>query len=327
MKFFFRTFISLQKIRVKHMQPFRTIKTILITGFILLFTALIIFLFTLHNFSIYSIAIQLFIAAFTILLILLYFHFITLEKAYKELHEKSELSQKQLAEVEKEVEQNRVTILRSAIDGQDGERRRLSRELHDSVGQALIAIKLTLESSTDRSDSQMRATVDVAKKMVDETIDEVRRVSNALLPAALDEFGIISALRARCEEMARIAGMKITFHSEGNLDHLDKKSKTYLYRIAQEGINNAIKHSHAECLLVNLQRDAQKVELIITDDGKGFTFVPDDTKLHQGIQNIRERVSILNGSFKIESQPQQGTRLKISIPYISNYGKNKDHIG
>lgn len=309
------------------MTPFKLARYILLTGFILVFVAFLILLTSSINSGIYRSGITLFLIILMTLLVLINFSFIEINKSYTELTEKNEALQQKLEEVEKEVELNRVTILRSAIDGQDGERRRLSRELHDSVGQALIAIKLTLEGSTDRSDSQMRATVDVAKKMVDETIDEVRRVSNALLPAALDEFGIISALRARCEEMARIAGMKITFHSEGNLDHLDKKSKTYLYRIAQEGINNAIKHSHAESLLINLHRDDQKVELTITDDGKGFNFVPDETRLHQGLQNIRERVSILNGSFNLESQPQQGTRLKISIPYISNYGKNKDHIG
>lgn len=309
------------------MKSLKSIKVLLITGFLLIFAALIIFLYSVKGFDFYSIGIQLFIALLFILLILLYFNFQTIERSHRDLIEKSDRIQNELSNIEKEVKQNRTRILRSAIDGQDGERRRLSRELHDSVGQALIAIKLTLEGCSNRSDSQMRATIDVAKNMVDETIDEVRRVSNALLPAALDEFGIISALRARCEEMAKIAGMRITFHSEGNLDHLDKKSKTYLYRIAQEGINNAIKHSHAANLIVNLLRCDHKVDLTITDDGKGFTFVPDESRLHHGIQNIRERVSLLNGSFTIESEPQQGTRLNISIPYLSNYGKNKDHIG
>lgn len=309
------------------MKPLISIKVLFISGFILIFAALIIFLYSVNGFDFFSILIQLFIALFSILFILLYFNFLTMKKSQLELIEKSVQLQNDLASIENEVKQNRTTILRSAIDGQDGERRRLSRELHDSVGQALIAIKLTLESCTNRSDSQMRATIDVAKNLVDETIDEVRRVSNALLPAALDEFGIISALRSRCEEMAKIAGMRISFHSEGNLDHLDKKSKTYLYRIAQEGINNAIKHSHASSLIVNLHRSDQKVELTISDDGKGFTFVPDESRLHHGIQNIRERVSLLNGSFTIESIPQQGTQLKIIIPYLSNYGKNKDHLG
>lgn len=309
------------------MKSLKSIKVLLITGFILIFASLIIFLYSVKGFNLFSIGFQLLIALFLVLLILLYFNVQTVEKSQHDLTEKNDSIQNELTNIENEVKQNRTTILRSAIDGQDGERRRLSRELHDSVGQSLIAIKLTLEGCSNRSDSQMRATIDVAKNMVDETIDEVRRVSNALLPAALDEFGIISALRARCEEMAKIAGMRITFHSEGNLDHLDKKSKTYLYRIAQEGINNAIKHSHAATLIVNLSRSEHKVELTITDDGKGFTFVADESRLHHGIQNIRERVSLLNGSFTIESKPQQGTRLNISIPYLSNYGKNKDHIG
>lgn len=309
------------------MKSVKTLRILVLTG-LLLVIAISVVVFSFLPISDYKTLLILSLLIIIATIIILISNQISrTEKVLQHLESENIQMRQKLIELEKEEEINRVTILRSAIDGQDGERRRLSRELHDSVGQALIAIKLSLEGSIHRSDSQMRATVDVTKKMVDETIDEVRRVSNALLPAALDEFGIISALRSRCEEMARIAGMKITFSSEGNLDHLDKKSKTYLYRIAQEGINNAIKHSHAKCLLVNLHRNDQKVELTIADDGKGFTFVPDESRPHQGLQNIRERVSILHGSFTIESKPQQGTSLKISIPYISNYGKNKDNTG
>ncbi len=219
-----------------------------------------------------------------------------------------------------ELQEERVRRLRSVIDGQDQERQRLSRELHDGIGQSLIAVKLQLENSGNQGHSQMRASVDVAKNMVDSTIDEVRRVTNALLPAALIEFGLLTALRARCDEMALVAGLKVNFENSGTIDRLDNKSKTYLYRIAQEAITNTIKHARATCLDVKLLREGPEVTLIVSDNGKGFIFDPIYFAHRNGIQNIRERVALLNGTFQMNTEPEAGTTLRVTIPYKTGNG-------
>lgn len=228
---------------------------------------------------------------------------------------------------QQELQEERTNRLRSVIDGQDQERQRLSRELHDGIGQSLIAIKLQLEHAEEMGHSQMRASIDVSKGMIDQTIDEVRRVTNALLPAALNEFGLITALRARCEEMANHAGLKINFENYGSIDRLDNKSKTYLYRIAQEAITNTIKHARATELSISISRQDADVLMVVSDNGKGFIFDPVSFAHRNGLQNIRERVTLLDGTFDLLSSPGEGTTLKISIPYKAGNGKDTHHTG
>jgi signal transduction histidine kinase len=228
---------------------------------------------------------------------------------------------------QEELEQEKVQRLRSMIDGQDKERQRLSRELHDSIGQSLIAVKLQLENAGTHSYSQMRASVDVAKDMVDQTLDEVRRVTNALMPAALSEFGLTSALRTRMEELGNAAGLKVIVETSGVVERLDDKSKTYLYRIAQEAMTNIIKHARASEIKINLIRIDQEVVLSVADNGKGFIFDTSCYVHRNGIQNIRERVALLDGLFELKSKPNEGTVLRVSIPYRTGNGKNTYYIG
>jgi signal transduction histidine kinase len=226
-----------------------------------------------------------------------------------------------------ELRHERESRLRSMIDGQDQERQRLSRELHDGVGQSLIAVRLNLENACELGYSQMRASLDVSKEMIDGTIDEVRRVTNALVPAALSEFGLVVALRNRCEEMANMANIELSFESSGSLERLERKSKMYLYRIALEAITNTIKHARASRLTVKLNRTGQEVVLLVSDNGKGFNFEQTSFANCNGIQNIRERIAILQGTFDVKSRPNTGTTLLVTIPYLIENGKNKHHTG
>lgn len=228
---------------------------------------------------------------------------------------------------EAEIQNEKIRRLRSVIDGQDKERNRLSRELHDSIGQSLIAVKLQLEHAETQQYSQVRAGVDVAKNKIDQTIEEVRRVCNALMPAALNEFGLESALRARCNEMSTFSGFQADFESEGAFERMDNKSKIYLYRIAQEALNNIAKHARATQVAMKLCRDNNIIRLEVTDNGKGFIFDPVCFAQRNGLQNMRERAQLLHGSFEIESSPGSGTKIKVTIPYIIGNGKDKNYTG
>lgn len=228
---------------------------------------------------------------------------------------------------EKELQEEKLRRLRSVIDGQDQERQRLARDLHDSLGQSLIAVRLQLEAADKPSISQVRASVDVSKGMIDHAIDEVRRISNALQPAALDEFGLETALRTRTMEMASVAGIKASFDCIGSVERLEKKSKIYLYRIAQEAVTNIIKHARATEMQVTLSRNDQTVNLTISDNGKGIMPDPASYADRNGIQNMRERASLLSGTFNIESAPKAGTTITVKIPYKRNEGENKNPAG
>jgi len=232
-----------------------------------------------------------------------------------------------IAKQEREIQREKISRLRSVIDGQDQERNRLSRELHDGIGQSLIAVKLQLENAETMQYSLMRAGIDAAKDMIDLTIEDIRRVCNALLPVALDEFGIVSTLRALCTDFASLAGFKAVFDSQGSLERLDKKSQIYLYRIAQESLNNVVKHARATSVSMILRREGNLVTLEVTDNGKGFTFDPVCFAKRNGLQNMRERVHLLFGEFSVSSQPGEGTTIKVCIPYNTGDGKNQTDVG
>lgn len=238
------------------------------------------------------------------------------------LHISDRLTKKQ-----DELDKEKMIRIRSVIDGQDIERQRLSRELHDSLGQSLVAVKLHLENAGNLGHSQMHAAIDMAKEMIDHSIDEVRRITNALLPAALNELGLVTVMRTRCEEMANSAGLELEFESSGSVERLGKKSKIYLYRIALEAITNVIKHAKATHLVIKIQRVGQEVILQVIDNGKGFIFEPSTYAHRNGIQNIRERVNLLNGSFDLTSRANTGTTLRVTIPYLTENGKNSNHSG
>ncbi len=228
---------------------------------------------------------------------------------------------------ENELHTEKLRRLRSVIDGQDQERHRLSRELHDGIGQSLIAIKLQLENAETLNYSMMRAGIDSAKNMIDTTIEDVRNVCNALMPAALNEFGIVSTLRALSSELGALAGFTSVFENKGSLDRMSKKSQVYLYRIAQEALNNIAKHARASQVTLKLKRDNNIVTLEVTDNGKGFIFDPVSFAQRNGLQNMRERTQLLKGEFTIKSEPGNGTTILVSILYNTFNGKDQTDFG
>ncbi|MDD3876698.1 MAG: histidine kinase [Bacteroidales bacterium] len=215
---------------------------------------------------------------------------------------------------EKALTEERSYRLSSMIDGQEMERQRLSRELHDSLGQSLIAVKLKLESIIDADFEKTKNTINEVKNLFDATIDEVRRISNNLMPAVLYEFGIQTALSNLCKRIEETASFKVDFYSNLTSDNEDSKIKTYLYRIAQEAMNNCVKHSKADLVKVYLLENAGKIKLIIKDNGKGFNFDKNYKNYGNGILNMRERAQIINAEIEIHSALNQGTEIIVEIP-------------
>lgn len=212
-----------------------------------------------------------------------------------------------------ELEGERAKRLRSVLDGQELERQRLSRELHDGLGQRIIALKLKLENVNASEQCDTMGMLREIKVNFDETIDEIRRMSNNLMPAVLHEFGLPTALRNLLDGLSDHSQIKGSFTVEGKYDDLDKITKTYLYRIAQEGINNAVKHADASHVLLKIERSAATIRLIIEDDGRGF----DPRKMHacdgNGLFNMRERTELLNGQIVIKARPGKGTVIRVVI--------------
>ncbi len=220
----------------------------------------------------------------------------------------------QIKEKTNELQQERIGRLRSVFDGEEIERQRLSRELHDGIGQYLIALKLRLESLLYSDNSRIKENIQDLKDMFDNTIDEIRRISNNLTPAVLEAFGITIALRNLCQESGEHTGITFHFNSSGKLEDIHTNLKTYLFRISQEAINNIVKHSGATSVEILLTRELSSVTLSIRDNGKGFDTKKASIGEGNGLHNMRERVDMLHGTIDINSFIEKGTTIKVVIP-------------
>lgn len=215
--------------------------------------------------------------------------------------------------MERELQLQRMRQVKSVIDGQEKERQRLSRELHDGLGQNLVAIKLKLESIPHDIDGELNATLAQVKQMFNHTIEEVRRISNNLMPAALKEFSLAVVLRNLCNEVESNSGISVGLTVGVLPEPIDQLLKTYVYRIVQEALTNVIKHSGASRANITVYADFSNLHLIIEDNGVGFnTSTPTDTG--NGLYNMKERAILLNGSINIISSQGKGTKIVAQFP-------------
>jgi len=204
--------------------------------------------------------------------------------------------------------------LRRAVQAQEVERRRLARELHDETGQALTSILLGL-AAVERSESAEAAHAAAAalRELVVETLQNVRRLAVELRPSALDDFGLEPALR-RLGQTVREGGLlDVQVEARLGAQRLPADVETALYRIVQEALTNVVKHAQARHVSIVLTRKQGSVLVMIEDDGRGF----DPTKPSVeglGLQGMRERVELLDGSFQVEAAPRTGTTLIVELP-------------
>jgi signal transduction histidine kinase len=209
----------------------------------------------------------------------------------------------------------RVTraALQRAVEGQELERRRLARELHDETGQALTSILLGL-SSLERMDSKdVGEAVGNLRDLVVQTLQDVRRLAVELRPTALDDFGLAAALERLANGFAEQTGATVELESRLGEERLPADVETVLYRIVQEALTNVVKHAQADRVSIVLQRKDEKVIAVIEDDGRGFsTAEREDGGL--GLVGMTERVELVNGRLQIESAEGAGTTLVVEVP-------------
>ncbi len=201
---------------------------------------------------------------------------------------------------------------------QEQERRHIARELHDEIGQALTAIKVELAYAqrTIEATTGPTALLTAARAITDGALHQVRDLSYLLHPAALDEFGLVSAIDAHMKSFAKRYGIVAELSHEGMEARLPSEIEAAAYRIVQEALNNVAKHAKAAECRVHLVRTADLLRITIEDNGAGFdpsaARSPDRRGL--GLVGIRERASHLKGSVTIDSSPGKGTRLSVELP-------------
>ncbi|MCB0669419.1 MAG: sensor histidine kinase [Saprospiraceae bacterium] len=213
--------------------------------------------------------------------------------------------------------ERKTVAINSMLNGQEKERSRIAKDLHDGLGSLLATIKYQLETIIDHTVRQDQENpLHHTGALIDTACDEVRRIAHNMMPQALKEFGLIAAIKDLATNVEQTG---IEVHVE-SLDEarirLPLNEENILYRIVQELLQNCIKHARASKIIIQLATYKQQMILTIEDDGVGFT--PDSSTLGMGLQNIKTRIGVLKGAFEIDAQPGVGSTFTITVP-LSNH--------
>jgi signal transduction histidine kinase len=237
-----------------------------------------------------------------------------------ELWEANRALQGEMAQRERAEAAHREVVRRLAA-AEETERGRISRELHDRLGQDLTALKLGLQIVRKRRGcpTPLREGVGNLEKLADCLMRDMHRLAWELRPAALDDFGLEMALRRFADEWAALSGVPVDFHSRGAApQRLARELETTLYRVAREALTNVFRHANARRVSVLLERRDDHVLLIVEDDGRGFEaealLQAPATGSKLGLLGMRERATLAGGSVEIESSPGVGTTVFARMP-------------
>ena len=268
------------------------------------------------------------------------------QQRLKELVEMSRSGLRSVADQSSLIAQNNARLFQQLTDNmnrlqsmskgvirmQEEERSKISRELHDGIGQSLTALKMNLDFVANDLNKEIsgesRRQLEDARKMAEQSLGEVRELSRLLRPRMLDDLGLLPTLRWFARTFSKRTGIKVALHANGAQPELDSEIETMLFRVTQEALNNVAKHSQSNTAQVSFSCSPKLIRLRIEDQGVGF----DALKLQKankddfgsGLSGIRDRVTLWGGQFAIHSQPGSGTTLDITIPskYSADKGKH-----
>jgi len=219
-----------------------------------------------------------------------------------------------------EISEQKIRTI-TLLEGQEDERRRLSRELHDGLGQMLTGLKLLAESiRPDENHSEKeKKSLKKLKELIKETIQETRNISQNLMPPVLSDFGIEAALKELATNYKKNFLVNVSFSSTVSDKRFDKNLEIGLYRIAQEGLNNAVKHAEAKEIEMKILLNKESIDLIIKDNGKGFNNFKEkktsNNLMSQGLYNLQERARLLDAHLILHSVIGEGTEIKVSLSF------------
>jgi two-component system sensor histidine kinase UhpB len=203
----------------------------------------------------------------------------------------------------------------AALRAQEQERTRVARDLHDEVNQSLTGLLLRLEALREAAPPQLEGELAETKALANQAMRELLSLARQLRPTALDDLGLTAAIAGQVEQLGR-GEMSAAFEADGAFSDLDDDAQLVVYRVAQEALSNATRHSGAGAVEVRLRRPGDGgVELEVGDDGRGFAF--DEAERGLGIAGMRERALLVGGELTIESRPGRGTTVRLTLPGAS----------
>jgi len=203
------------------------------------------------------------------------------------------------------------------VSAQEEERRAISRELHDEVGQSLSALLMeagNAAASVPHDSADVRRHVESIKKLAEASVTIIRNMTLLLRPSMLDDFGLVPALEWQAREVSKRTGLRVHVAADEASDELPDELRTCIYRVVQEALHNCARHSQARSVKVVVKQERSKIILSVEDDGHGF----DARRVRGlGLVGMEERVHHLGGEFEIESEPGTGTRVAVELPLAS----------
>jgi two-component system, NarL family, sensor histidine kinase UhpB len=199
----------------------------------------------------------------------------------------------------------------AALRAQEQERARVARDLHDEVNQSLTGLLLRLEAVREATPPQLESELAETRSLANRAMQELLSLARQLRPTALDDLGLSAAIAGQVEQLRR-PGLAAELSAEGDFSDLDDDVQLVLYRVAQEALTNAARHSEASRIGVRLRRCGRGAELEVADDGRGFAFEQSERGL--GIGGMRERALLIGAELTIESRPGHGTTVRLSVP-------------
>jgi two-component system NarL family sensor kinase len=222
------------------------------------------------------------------------------------------IQQQKITHLEKE---KQLMAVEAMLKGQEKERTRLAKDLHDGLGGMLSGVKISFSNMKENMimDSANLLVFEKSITQLDNTIEELRKVSHNLMPEALVKYGLKSAVKDFCESMQSSGNAKIICEQLGAERELGNMADVNVYRIVQELVNNAVKHASPGQILVQLTKTPNKVLITVEDNGKGFDLDSGEKYSGIGFTNIRYRVNYLNGIIEINSKPGEGTTVNIEL--------------
>jgi len=202
------------------------------------------------------------------------------------------------------------------VEAQEQERRAISRELHDEVGQSLSALLMELGNlgAVVPADAELRRHLESIRKLAESSVNVVRNMALLLRPSMLDDLGLVPALQWQAREISKRTGMAVTVDAENVADDLPEGHKTCIYRVVQEALHNCARHARARSVRIQVVQEGGRILLSVADDGQGF-----DSALVRGLGllGMEERVTHLGGDFQVQSERGRGTRLQVEIPLVA----------
>jgi signal transduction histidine kinase len=228
----------------------------------------------------------------------------------KLLWQNQKLREQRITELEQE---RKLVAAQSVMKGQEEERSRLARDLHDGVGGLLSGVKLSMSNMKGNvflSEENAHSFENVISQL-DQSIVELRRVSHNMMPEALIKYGLKEALENYCENINVSGKIKVQLQTYGMEKRMEQSTEIIIYRMIQELLNNVIKHAEAKNVLIQLVRKEDHFNLTVEDDGKGFDTKEIETKTGAGLANIKARAEYLNGNVDIVSKKGEGTSVNI----------------